>query len=100
MPSGLGCVAYWALTGTLVFQHDTPMRTVLDHVKAEPTPPSLRTELEIPVALDSLVLACLAKEPAKRPASVRDLADQLLSCKLADWSDEDAKRWWRTHRPS
>ena len=65
----LGCVAYYALTGQLVFEADTPMKMLLQHVQAEPIPPSQRTELPIPREIDELVLACLQKDPNKRPQS-------------------------------
>ena len=64
-----GCVAYWLLTGQLVFSGDTPMALVVHHAHTPPAPPSTRTELPIPPALDALVLACLAKDPAERPQS-------------------------------
>ena len=47
------------------------------HVSAEPPPlTSLRPDL--PVLLERLVAACLAKSPEKRPPSASDLADALL----------------------
>ena len=36
----LGCVAYFVLTGQLVFEGSTPMQTLVDHVHATPVPPS------------------------------------------------------------
>jgi len=44
----LGCVAYWLLTGQLVFDGRNPAEVMNRHVKDEPTPPSKRTELEVP----------------------------------------------------
>src|SRR5213595_1532899 len=35
-----GCVAYWLLTGQLVFSSETPMGLVLHHAHTAPTPPS------------------------------------------------------------
>jgi serine/threonine protein kinase len=66
-----GCVAYWLLTGQLVFDTDTPMGLLVHHIHTQPVPPSARSELPIPAALDSLVLSCLAKDPADRPQSAR-----------------------------
>jgi serine/threonine-protein kinase len=63
----LGCVAYYLLTGQVVFSGDTPIQTVLLHVQQEPEPPSRRTDNPIPPALERLVLACLAKRPEDRP---------------------------------
>ncbi|MEM1416592.1 MAG: serine/threonine-protein kinase, partial [Myxococcota bacterium] len=36
----LGCLAYWLLTGELVFDRETAMKTVLAHVHEAPRPPS------------------------------------------------------------
>ena len=65
----LGCVAYYLLTGQLVFEADTDVATAVAHVQEAPVPPSLRSEFRISSALDALVLQCLAKDPAARPAS-------------------------------
>jgi hypothetical protein len=52
----------------------------------------------VPPALDDIVLACLAKDPADRPVSARELADWLTSCEVeAPWRREDARGWWETH---
>src|SRR5262249_22447730 len=59
----LGCVAHYLLTGQLVFEADTPMKMLMQHVQATPIPPSQRTELPIPGELDDLVMACLEKDP-------------------------------------
>lgn len=96
----LGCVAYYLLTGQLVFEADTPMKMLLQHVQATPLPPSQRTELPIPRELDDLVLACLEKDPSKRPqdaGALFRLATECLSC--ATWNHETARIWWEAHLP-
>lgn len=96
----IGCVAYWLLTGTLVFQKNTPTALAVAHAQAVPDPPSMRTELPIPPSLDGLVLECLAKSPADRPASADDLTQRLES--LTDvprWGRTQARAWWDTHAP-
>ena len=70
----LGCVAYYLLTGQLVFEGDTPMKVMLQHVQEEPVPPSQRTELPIPKEIDDLVLACLRKDPNQAAAERRGAA--------------------------
>ena len=96
----LGCVAYYALTGQLVFEADTPMKMLLQHVQAEPIPPSQRTELPIPRELDELVLSCLQKDPNKRPQNAEVLLDMALGCKTGDcWNQDLAKGWWNKHLP-
>jgi serine/threonine-protein kinase len=96
-----GCVAYWLLTGQLVFTADTPMALLLKHAQTPPTPPSARTELPIPPALDELVLSCLAKDPAKRPQSARELSRRLAELDGASaWTQERARDWWMTNQPA
>jgi len=96
-----GCVAYWLLTGQLVFTADTPMGLVLQHAQTLPTPPSARTELPIPPALEELVMSCLAKDPAKRPQSARELSRRLAELEGASaWTQERARDWWVRHQPA
>ena len=96
----LGCVAYYLLTGQLVFEADTPMKMLLQHVQAEPIPPSQRTELPIPRELDELVMACLRKNPNDRPQNAEQLLKMACSCKTCDsWSSDLAKEWWERHLP-
>jgi serine/threonine-protein kinase len=96
-----GCVAYWLLTGQLVFTADTPMKLVLAHAYAPPQSPSARTERSIPPDLDALVLACLAKDREHRPASPRDLLKQLEAVAVQQpWTDARARDWWNVHLPS
>ena len=97
----LGAVAYWLLTGQLVFEQDTAMALVVDHVKAEPLPPSQRTELEIPEELDRIVLKCLEKDPDKRFQSAMELEAELAAYSGPNgWNAKSAERWWQLHRPS
>jgi eukaryotic-like serine/threonine-protein kinase len=73
----LGCVAYYLLTGHLVFEGETPLQTILKHLQQPPEPPSKRTDRPIPAELETLVLACLAKRPDDRPQSAAGLAEAL-----------------------
>jgi serine/threonine-protein kinase len=95
----LGCVAYYLLTGEQVFSGDTLLKVITQHIQAAPVPPSKRTELPIPAKLEQLVLACLAKKPADRPESARELACALESIEGMTWSEEQARQWWRQHHP-
>jgi hypothetical protein len=96
-----GCVAYWLLTGQLVFTAETPMALLLRHAQTLPTPPSARTELPIPAALERLVLSCLAKNPADRPQSAKELSRRLAEVESAGaWTEERARDWWTMHWPA
>jgi serine/threonine-protein kinase len=94
----LGCVAYYLLTGELVFEADTPMKMLMHHVQTPPLPPSQRTELPIPRELDDLVLACLEKDPQRRPQDAQQLFGMACSCGSCEtWDPEASRRWWEKH---
>jgi serine/threonine-protein kinase len=96
----LGCVAYFLLTGELVFDEPTPMATALAHVENDPAPPSRRSELPIPASLERVIMACLEKKRDQRPQSVAELASLLESCTdVPLWTPADGKQWWDLHRP-
>ncbi len=96
----VGCVAYWMLTGQRVFAGETAVQVVARHLGDAPVPPSQATELEVPEALDRLVLDCLAKQPADRPADAGQLVERLDTLGLADaWSRDRRERWWQLHAP-
>ncbi len=97
----VGCVAYWLLTGTLVFKGATPIETIVMHVHREPEPPSRRSRLPIPGALEAIVLDCLAKDPADRPQTADELAERLGAVPLAEeWTDGQAREWWERYLPA
>jgi serine/threonine-protein kinase len=96
-----GCVAYWLLTGQLVFTADSPIALVMHHAQTPPTAPSVRSEMPIPAALEDLVMACLAKSPADRPQSARELSRRLGAIALGQaWSEDRAREWWSQHEPA
>jgi hypothetical protein len=96
-----GCVAYWLLTGELVFTAETSMGLLMHHIHTPPGPPSARSKLPIPPALDRLVLSCLAKDPADRPQSAKELSLRLAEVEgMGDWTQDRARDWWLTHEPA
>ena len=96
----LGCVAYFLLTGELVFEADTSMKMLMQHLHAQPVPPSQRTELAVPRELDELVLACLQKDPSLRPQNAGELFRMACNCRSRDeWTTDQAETWWQTHLP-
>jgi serine/threonine-protein kinase len=95
-----GCVAYWLLTGQLVFTADTAMKLLLAHAYTPPEPPSSKTEIPIPPDLEALVLSCLAKDREHRPKSPRDLLHRLDTLTIEQpWTDARAREWWKAHLP-
>ena len=95
----VGCVAYWLLTGQLVFKRESSLATILAHVRDTPEPPASRTELAIPEALNQLVLECLAKDASARPQTMADLTRRLNAIDVEPWTMEDARKWWALHGP-
>jgi serine/threonine-protein kinase len=96
----LGCVAYWLLTGKLVFNATTPLAMALEHIQSEPVPPSQRGEEEISPELEAIIMQCLRKDPAERPQSARQLDRLLAGCVAASaWDNDRAEEWWRMHLP-
>jgi hypothetical protein len=94
----LGCVAYWLLTGQLVFEADSPLRMLIQHIQATPIPPSVRSGLPVPRELEDLIMRCLAKKPADRPASADEIVAELDRIDLdRPWSQVDAREWWETN---
>jgi len=96
----LGCVAYWLVTGKLLFDGPSGVKVMLAHAHTPPPPPSSRTELPIPPELEALILECLEKDPARRPASAEALQARLQAIPIATpWTRERAERWWSEHAP-
>jgi len=96
-----GCVAYWLLTGRTVFTAETPLDVLMHHAHSVPTPPSAHTSLPIPPALDDLVLSCVAKDPAERPQTARELSRRLAAIPgTSAWTDDRAREWWTRFQPA
>ncbi len=96
----LGCVGYWLLTGKLVFAGKSAVELMFHHAHTPPPRPSSRSELAIPAALEDLVMDCLEKDPASRPASAEAVSTRLAAVALdSPWTVERAERWWEMHRP-
>jgi RNA polymerase sigma factor (TIGR02999 family) len=72
----LGVILYQLLTGELPFRGGTLGMLLHEIVHEEPKPPRLLNDL-IPPDLESICLKAMAKEPALRFATARELADDL-----------------------
>jgi HAMP domain-containing protein len=79
----VGAVMFEMFTGTTPFVADDPVKVMQMHVSSEPpSPTSLRPDL--PDGLERLILACLGKNPVRRPASAQDLHGALLRISLPE----------------
>ena len=96
----LGCVAYWLLSGKMLFERETALSMVLAHTQTAPDRLSKRANQPIPLPLENLVLRCLEKDPARRPQSAKEVYDLLGACDArTEWTAEDAAQWWRSNSP-
>ena len=74
---GVGVILYQLLTGQLPFNGPTVRDLLSAHVH-QPPPPFVRWigKEGIPTRVEGVVQACLAKDPADRPQSARELAQR------------------------
>jgi len=91
----LGAVGYYLLTGQHVFTGNTLVEVCGHHLHTRPTPPSERLGAAVPEDLEAALLACLEKDPARRPQSAALLRQRLRGCQgFGGWSAERARLWW------
>jgi len=94
---GLACIAFWLLTGRMVFEEKHPIRMVRAHVSAVP-PRVTEFAPDVPSELDAIIDKCLAKKPEDRIQDAQSLRKALETvCGDDGWTDEDAREWWKRH---
>jgi serine/threonine protein kinase len=102
----LGATLYELATGKPVFEAQTPQGVITQILNAEPVAPRL-LQGGLPRDLETIILKCLAKDPARRYQQARDLADDLraslenraIKARRASLA-ERAGRWVKKHRRS
>jgi serine/threonine-protein kinase len=72
----LGVCAYEMFTGQVPFFHAELVPLLMMHVNAQPAPPRQKNP-QLPPALDAAIVKLLAKDPAQRYQSCRELAEDL-----------------------
>ncbi|WP_428266825.1 serine/threonine-protein kinase [Haliangium sp.] len=94
----LGAVGYFLLTGEHVFTATTAVEIYGHHLHSAPVPIAERLGREVPGELEAVLMACLAKDPAERPATAKELQARLRSCRdVGPWEEAAAQRWWVEH---
>jgi DNA-binding NtrC family response regulator len=96
---GLGCIAYWLLTARPPFEADDAMSLLRHHSETAPASPSTIVE-HLSADMEALVLECLSKDPALRPASADVLWERLDKLSIGGvWGQHRARAWWEQHEP-
>jgi serine/threonine protein kinase len=98
----LGGVAFWLLTGRLVYEPASAVEQLLAQVHAPV--PELQRQLgpDVPPELVRVLESCLAKSPAERPLDARALSRALKAIEFPPeqaWTEDRAQAWWRKWRP-
>jgi serine/threonine-protein kinase len=97
----LGCVAYWLLTATRVFDAASRHDMLIMHAHQRPLPPSRRLGRPLHEGLEALVMRCLEKNPNRRPQSAGELGEELDGLTFEHpWTRARAALWWRNHDPT
>lgn len=92
----LGAIMYLALTGRPPFQGETAFAVMMAHGRDPVTPPS-EVRANVPHDIEAIVLRCLAKKPAERYSSVKELNGALASCTASgEWTATEADAWWKS----
>jgi serine/threonine protein kinase len=94
----LGAVAYFLLAGADVFDGKSVVEICSQHLLQQPVPLSTRGVV-VPAELEAVVLACLDKNPERRPQTAAELRRKLEACTVEPWDNESARAWWIEHQP-
>jgi serine/threonine protein kinase len=89
----LGCIFYKLLTGKPPFTVEGAGEVIGMHLFVQPEPPS-RKQPGISPDTDALVMSMLAKDPASRPQTARELGQTLAALAAAHgWNTSSGARW-------
>ncbi|SPE51143.1 Serine/threonine kinase [Verrucomicrobia bacterium] len=94
----VAAVGYWLLTGQTLFDGHEVEGLLAQQVKGQPLRLSERLGRAVSADLEALLMQCLAKTPAERPASSEALDEALGRCTAANtWGAAEAEKWWQAH---
>jgi signal transduction histidine kinase len=91
----VGCVGYTLLTGRQVFAGSSLAELCNAHLSKTPAPPSQILGRPVDAVLERVILASLAKDPALRPQSAREILALFdRSPPTSGWTLADATAFW------
>jgi tRNA A-37 threonylcarbamoyl transferase component Bud32 len=93
----LASVAYFLLSGSLVFEANGGMQMIVKRLHEDPTPIAERAEQPIPPELNRIIMSGLARDPRGRPETAAAMTRALEQIPLAQWTEDQARQWWLTH---
>jgi serine/threonine-protein kinase len=93
----LGAVGYFLLAGAELFNGKSIVEVCSQHLHQQPTRFATRN-VDVPGELEAVILACLEKDPERRPQSTAELRERLDACGVPRWDSGRADGWWSQHR--
>ncbi len=97
----IGAVGYYLLTGQNVFEGESVIAVIEQHLNATPRPLAEVTDRVVDAGFEAILMACLAKDPAQRPTDAGELLAALERLELeATWTAVDARSVWADWRPA
>ncbi len=94
----VGAVGYFLLTGEAMFKAASVVELCQMHVTALPDLPSNKLGRGVTPELEHAIMACLEKNPSKRPQTARALSVMLDRAATAhSWTADEAEAWWSRH---
>ncbi|MGI9431386.1 MAG: serine/threonine protein kinase [Myxococcota bacterium] len=95
----LGAIAYFLLVGRPMFSGESAYEVLAHHLNSIPRAPSEVLGRPVTPELEAIVLRCLEKDPAARPATGRELLEALEICPCPGaWGQREARAWWAAWR--
>ena len=93
----VGAVAYYLITGELLFNRSSALQMLHAHAY-EPLVPNQQFQEIVPADLQRVILHCLEKDPDHRYQDAGTLDKALAACACTgQWTQEQAEDWWRQH---
>jgi serine/threonine protein kinase len=92
-----GEVALRRFAGSAVFNGTSLVEVCSQHIHQTPEPLSVRGVV-VSAELEAIVLACLDKDPERRPQTAAELRRLLEACAIEPWDGATARSWWLEHQ--